>query len=56
MNKDYDFRLSRETMAEKMAERVHQYTSRVTEYTRATYNETEVRVEFVNPCCQSYPK
>lgn len=49
MNKDYDFRLSRETMAEKMAERVHQYTSRVTEYTRATYNETEVRVEFVNP-------
>ena len=40
-------------MAERMAERVRQYATRIREYTRPTYNETEVRVEFVNPFFKS---
>lgn len=36
-------------MAKKVIERVRQYSTKIREYTRPTYNETEVRVEFVNP-------
>ena len=50
---DYDFNINREAMAERMAERVRQYATRIREYTRPTYNETEVRVEFVNPFFKS---
>jgi len=36
-------------MVKKVIERVHQYSTKVSEYKRSTYNETEVRIEFVNP-------
>ncbi len=40
---------NKNAMEKKMAERARQYAARIKEYTRSTYNETEVRVEFVNP-------
>ena len=46
---DSDFVINKGVMAEKMVERVRQYAMRINEYTRSTYNETEVRIEFVNP-------
>ena len=46
---DHYYSVDRDEMARKMSERVHQYAMRIKEYTRPTYNETEVRVEFVNP-------
>ena len=39
----------RQTWQALLGERVRQYASRIGEYTRSTYNETEVRVDFVNP-------
>ena len=39
----------RQTWQTQLGERVRQYASRIEEYTRSTYNETEVRVDFVNP-------
>ena len=47
MNKNYS--VNKDEMTQKMAERVRQYAMRIKEYTRPAYNETEVRVEFVNP-------
>ena len=41
--------LDREACKARLSERVHQFSSHITEYTRQTYNETEVRVDFVNP-------
>lgn len=43
-----DNRLSNDRQAQ-LGERVRQYASRIVEFTRPTYNETEVRVDFVNP-------
>lgn len=34
---------------ELVAEKVRQFSSKIKEYKRSTYNETEVRVDFVNP-------
>lgn len=39
----------RHTGRMQIADRVQQYAARLAEYTRQTYNETEVRVDFVNP-------
>lgn len=44
-----DFNIYKEALAKQMKERVHQYATRIKEYTHPSYNETEVRVEFVNP-------
>lgn len=46
-----DDRLSNDRLARQtqLGERVRQYASRIVEFTRPTYNETEVRVDFVNP-------
>lgn len=49
LSMDYEFNINRDEIAQRMAERVQQYATRISEYTRPTYNETEVRVEFVNP-------
>lgn len=38
-----------EELKRRMAERVAVYASRINEYKRPLYNETEVRVDFVNP-------
>lgn len=46
---DCKFSIDRKAMAKKVAERVHQFSVRIREYTNQAYNETEVRVEFVNP-------
>ena len=40
---------NKSAMVKKVIERVHQYSTKVSEYKRSTYNETEVRIEFVNP-------
>lgn len=46
-----DDRLSNDRLARQtqLGERVRQYASRIVEFTRPTYNETEVRVDFMNP-------
>lgn len=41
--------IDRKVRQAQLGERVRQYASRIAEYTRPTYNETEVRVDFVNP-------
>ena len=46
---DHFYSVDRDEMARKISERVRRYAMRFKEYTRPTYNETEVRVEFVNP-------
>jgi len=46
---DYNFSIDSQNQHAQLAERIRQYTERITEYTRPTYNETEVRVDFVNP-------
>ena len=46
---NYNIGIDKKAMVERMAERVHQFATRMEEYMRSTYNETEVRVEFVNP-------
>ena len=46
---DYDFYSDMHNQQIQLAERIRQYRDRITEYTRPTYNETEVRVDFVNP-------
>lgn len=46
---DYDFTIDIQNQQAQLAERIHQYADRIAEYTRPTYNETEVRVDFVNP-------
>lgn len=46
---DSRFSNDRQAWRVQLGERVHQYASRITEYIRPTYNETEVRVDFVNP-------
>ena len=46
---DYRFSNDRHGWRTQLGERVRQYASRIAEYTRPTYNETEVRVDFVNP-------
>ncbi len=45
----YTFSTDRITGKALLAERVQQYALRYSEYARPTYNETEVRVDFVNP-------
>lgn len=50
---DYDLSMDRNAMRARLAERVQQYASRIAEYTRPAYNETEVRVDFVNPFFKS---
>ena len=45
----YTFSSDRSTGKASLAERVQQYALRYSEYARPTYNETEVRVDFVNP-------
>ncbi len=42
-----------EDLKKSVADRVSQYASRLGEYKKATYNETEVRVDFVNPFLKS---
>ncbi len=42
-----------EEMKRRTSERVKQYASHLSEYKRQSYNETEVRVEFVNPFFKS---
>ncbi|HBA51210.1 MAG TPA: endonuclease [Lachnospiraceae bacterium] len=42
-----------EELKKRTAERVKQYISHLNEYKRPTYNETEVRVDFVNPFFKS---
>ena len=50
---EHEFHPDREAMRTQLSERVALYASRITEYTRPTYNETEVRVDFVNPFFKS---
>lgn len=38
-----------EQAKELVAEKVKQFSSKIKEYKRSTYNETEVRIDFVNP-------
>lgn len=45
----YSFSSDRATGKARVEERVQQYSSHMHEYTRPTYNETEVRIDFVNP-------
>ena len=46
---DFDYSFDVQSRQAQLAERIRQYGDRITEYTRPTYNETEVRVDFVNP-------
>ena len=46
---DMKSQTNRQSCKEKIIERVRQFSSHVSEYMRQTYNETEVRVDFVNP-------
>lgn len=48
-NVDLYSSFSLEELKTHLAERVEHYASRVHEYRRQSYNETEVRVDFVNP-------
>ena len=52
---DADFPASggKEEAKRRTAEKVRQYASHIDEYKRCTYNETEVRVDFVNPFFKS---
>lgn len=52
---DTDFLLSgdREELRRHMTERVRQYASHLDEYKRPAYNETAVRIDFVNPFFKS---
>lgn len=43
----------KEKMRKQTLDRVRQYVSHLEEYRRQTYNETEVRVDFVNPLFKS---
>lgn len=55
LNFDTDFSVygGMEEMKRRTAERVEQYTSHLSEYKSQAYNETEVRVDFVNPFFKS---
>ena len=44
----YSYDIPEESMT-RLAERVSVYASRIAEYKRQSYNETEVRIDFVNP-------
>lgn len=46
---DFDSGIDRAIMLKRVAGLVHQFSVRIGEYKSLTYNETEVRVEFVNP-------
>ena len=46
---DYRFSSDRQMWKAQLEERVHQYASHIAAYTRSAYNETEVRIDFVNP-------
>ena len=48
MSLEYEFHPD-EAMRTQLSERVALYAARFAEYNRPTYNETEVRVDFVNP-------
>ncbi|NBK77439.1 endonuclease [bacterium D16-76] len=48
MSLEYEFHPD-EAMRTQLSERVALYATRFAEYNRPTYNETEVRVDFVNP-------
>lgn len=50
---DFLSSVGQEEMKRRIAERVKQYTSRINEYKSYNYNETEVRVDFVNPFFKS---
>lgn len=43
----------REKGQDRLGERIRQYAEKLTEYMRSTYNETELRVDFVNPLFKS---
>lgn len=45
----FDSGIDRAIMLKRVTGLVHQFSVRIGEYTSSTYNETEVRVEFVNP-------
>lgn len=42
-----------EDMKQRTVERVQQYAAHLAEYRRQSYNETEVRIDFVNPLFKS---
>ena len=44
-----DLQFDKEKMRKLLSERVNQYAHGISEYTAPIYNETEVRVDFVNP-------
>ena len=44
-----DLQFDKEKMRNLLSERVNQYAYGISEYTAPIYNETEVRVDFVNP-------
>ena len=46
---DRDYLNDMQDRKARLTERVNQYAQRIAEYTNPTYNETEVRVDFVNP-------
>ncbi len=46
---DYNFTLDMSGQQKELIERIHQYSDRIAEYRHTAYNETEVRVDFVNP-------
>ena len=46
---DMRTQINRQACMESLVERVHQFSSHISEYTSHAYNETEVRVDFVNP-------
>ena len=46
---DINAKIDRQACKASLSERVHQFSSHISEYTRQTYNETEVRIDFVNP-------
>ena len=44
-----EIQIDRQIGKASLVERVHQFASHISEYTHQSYNETEVRVDFVNP-------
>ena len=44
-----NFNINKSAMAKKVIERVRQYSTKIREYTRPTYNETEVRDKIWRP-------
>ena len=47
------FTTTLEDMKQRTVERVQQYAAHLAEYRRQSYNETEVRIDFVNPLFKS---